>query len=1653
MCITMRVAWLTIDRLRSGRDIRLSTATMRALNSRRPRSPSVHRLAPRPILCFLLLLYVFQGARARSVPHDDDGGLEQVHGKISATVEASDPNLDGAAQEAAADDAHEQVHGRSLTEDVYVEHDGNKDDSDVVEDGRDLEERVVGEPEKMRIEIVADEGSVAKKRRRNDVSLVGGKSVLQDGEGNPQKDEGIRRFDAQVESDDSEVLGQRKTLSDDIVEGLPHLHEDVSLDHQRGSIDVKRSHENVKSADRRNDEDGARPEGESYAEISGGLRERHEDIDVASSAEKTDLNKEEAGQLKSSAAVDVDETRIEKIGGDVDEEVRNDLRRLELGDSSERNPEERVVDEIAAGEEAAVQDPDVNREERHLAEVPGKSKYKSSTVYLSAEEGGTSGGDQESIVDDQIKRLISIRDDALESAGDGVKAVAKLDDDTLLSCRSVGINVVGGEENEEIRNQRSSDTKDTSAPTESLDRPSLTTEADLNRLQAWKDQAAMLQEQIKNRTFLQYLRVQAIEVLPDIPRFTESQLLETLRNIWHSRARPISQSNETFSASLNTSALSHEQLEIIKCAEQLLERTQRRSFVENMTECIRGLSVLNCMRIFVWPIVLDNMPQSVRETLSNLPIEINLMDLFQRANAARSESDAHQPRLITPESVVFAILKNALDSKTTYDQGPIYIDSKNETLRTLLTIGQLQILQMAERLLPGGARREYSDRMFSCVRRFEYFSCVKYFAWPMVRQYHADLPDFPDYQAWYPSVALYPQYPIVPFPSFVETTGELPEVVDADATRMRRPKPEAVIVNILQNTLREHAKVPPPSVAHNADSYVALLPPEQLLSIRMAEQLLPTPYRPEFVQKTVRCIQDFNYMTCIKYSIWPTVRQNTPGLPDITLWFPNLSIPQVFGTLPSYLPNFSDYIPSFISDLGGGGTTPSTEQPPQSGDSTGQEQSGRFPTILFRQHEISSKASNELENKITEILMKVRNSLKAIPENSQLVISGNVIVLTTITDKQINILRLAESILPPAARAPLVNQVFSCLQTNNDFINCTRYVVWPTMALYVPNLPEFPSVPPNRQPPGQESQQALPKDNNTPHQISEEQWHNSRDAANPNVKIISRTKYPQSNTPVISVTGTRFVPIFTEHPESVILNILRTIQLSLPNAKRGDQTTKVTGTQQFVDLFNDQQEHILRATEDLLPDTARPTFIERMVECVRRESFLVCSREVLWPTLSEYFPRLPSFPNFGASPQTNDSKPTSSQNLTDPSPLSETDVKVGQHGDATVTITDTRFFPIFTEHPEGVILNILKAVQHATPGLLNSMISSRSPEIMSYFTEQQSNIVQVAESLLPESVRPVFVERMVSCVRENTFLECTRDIAWPTIAQFFPRLPNFPNFGSSQSLPRTKLDLSSILLRNAYSKNQQSDERVQSIPNSAMESAEDKIENVLKELVSEEDASARLDNSYLDASNPVIGDLLTAREINIMKLTEKAIPDSVRRAYVTNMLECVRSSNFMTCTQHISWPTLKQYAPALPGFDQLFGQIPGVSAIPDLTGQFSDIAGQFPDITGQFPTFPGVGSYPFAEFPSQITAIPGAIQGGIPAGIQDGISQIPGLPGFPSLGGLGFPSYTKRLPAVAPETKPQERTIQPRLQLNAEQMSQISGVSVAANTPSVGESI
>ncbi|XP_034951585.1 uncharacterized protein [Chelonus insularis] len=449
-------------------------------------------------------------------------------------------------------------------------------------------------------------------------------------------------------------------------------------------------------------------------------------------------------------------------------------------------------------------------------------------------------------------------------------------------------------EDEEIRNERSSDKED--------DKKILDSQ---NSVQYWKEQALNLQKKLKNQTYLQHLREQA-EILPGVPNYTENEYLDLFKKI-----SPKKSLEKFYVDSLDTSLLNKKQIEVLRCAEGLLAEQQRQSFAENIFECIRGFNIFNCMRIFIWPIIVENLPERITQNLPSLPIEVTLSDWLPGGQETQKNTRAtsvHQQRLISPELVISNILKEALESNLNDNNLPSYINAHNETLLKLLNSNQFEILEMAEKFLPESARQDYSSKMTSCIKRFEYFSCVKYFAWPMIKQHFPALPEFPDYQSWYPAtISVYPGYPIIPFPEFSEENGKLPEIIEADIYRNRSPRPETLFAHILKNTLDQQPRQPFLSSATRLQDDMEYITPEQLSSIQMAEQLLPADQRPEFVKSTVKCMKQYDYLTCMKYSTWPAVRKWKPQLPnlsDFESFFSTFTLPTIPTFSPPHLPSW-----------------------------------------------------------------------------------------------------------------------------------------------------------------------------------------------------------------------------------------------------------------------------------------------------------------------------------------------------------------------------------------------------------------------------------------------------------------------------------------------------------------------------------------------------------------------------------------------------------------------------------------------------------------------------------------------------------------------------------------------------------------------------
>ncbi|XP_044591552.1 uncharacterized protein LOC123269784 [Cotesia glomerata] len=1580
-------------------------------------------------------------------------------------------------------------------------------------------------------------------------------------------------------------------------------------------------------------------------------------------------------------------------------------------------------------------------------------------------------------------------------------------------------------------------------------------------IQHWKEQAVLLQQQIKNESYLSFLR--DAEILPGVPKFTEIQVLDLLKKVAPKKL------DESFFDKANTSALSKEQLEALKCAEGFVKENQRKGFADDMLECIRGLNFMNCMRIFIWPIIVDNVPESITQRFPTLPLEFSLSDFLpanrETPKIVRATAGAPQQRLISPELVISNILKDALEGGNLkdYEKIPTYIDEKNETFAQILTPGQLEILQLAEKFLPESLRQDYANRMYSCVTRFEYFSCIKFFTWPMIKQNFPALPEFPDYQSWYPaSMNVFPGYPLIPFPDNPSKDGELPEVIEAEF-KNRRPRPETLIVHILKNTLDQQPRQQLLSSAVRLqDDNIKAMTKEQLASIQMAEQLIPIEHRAEFVNTNVDCMRQFNYLTCLRYVTWPTVRKWKPSMPhwsELFGQFAQFGIPDFISSTPSSttitIPTYPIWFPGGGGSIGGleggaiggsisaggagsglggggassggnggsnhggaaagsgsggsggsnqggmivgsgsggsgssnqggaiagggnggsssvasggfnqgssggsggsavniiegsnqgvtaqpgnggiiiiipgqsggsgsssgssntgssevssgsnwasgshhqisggttggssgshwgsggggsggqsgsgssggqgntggsdisggsgtggsggtggisggswesnhggstvsqggstsggsggnggnqgggvtiiippggsgghhhgsgihhhgtGGSTESGNQgshgsqwgsgnqwqsggswgssgrppglPGISGGSGGNQGSGGgswgsgggpgFPGlpgisggsggnqgssggnwgsgggstggsgisggsggnqgsgggnwgsgggstggsgisggsggsqgssggnwgssggsiggsgisggsggnhgssggnwgsiggsiggsgisggsgvnhgssggnwgssggsiggsgmsggsgsnqgssggnwgssggsiggsggsvdhqgssggnwgssggsiggsggsvdhqgssggnwgssggsisgsgvsggsggnqgssggnwgssggsiggsggsgdqgsggggidisvgssggshVTGGEGSISGSGGDQgstggngsggdinvggsgdgqgsggvsggseidqgsgggidaggsaggdggnqggsvgectccptrttntrdsiqylkgIEPKIIDILHSLRYSMINSPIHRTFIADRQMMSQTRLTNEQLTILELSESMVPFSARRDLISRSLGCLQGGADFMICTKNVIWPFLQLYIENIPEFPASTEASAINNYKFQSAGEKHGlfarKSQQPITNRRISSSHGSFGllryPNIQIAARTPLQSGisaksdDQPIISVTGTRFVPIYSDHPEGIILNILNAMAKSKSEAQ--EFSSKIANFPELLSPANQQQESILKLSESLLPENARTSFFENMLTCLRSNEFIVCSRDIMWPQLIEYYPRMPSFPAFQRILNSGAAGDHLQPIADNAAPIAETNVKTDQAGDAMITITDTQFVPI-SERPEEVLLKLLKSMESSTQNPSYSSIA-KSPAFGTQFTKSQSDVLVTAENLLPPTFREVFIIRMSDCTRGNSFLDCMRDISWPTLGQFYSRLPSFPNIGTGVNLPAEKPQQSALL--------------------------------------------------------------------------------------------------------------------------------------------------------------------------------------------------------------------------------------------------------------------
>lgn len=1021
---------------------------------------------------------------------------------------------------------------------------------------------------------------------------------------------------------------------------------------------------------------------------------------------------------------------------------------------------------------------------------------------------------------------------------------------------------------------------------------------DMMKLESLKNQALAIQKKISDYEFLQNLKKS--EILPEFPKITENQFFDLLKIIMNKKGTPL-ETGEIDIKPFESLNLDKKQIEMIKFAGQLIEPKERPSFSENLFMCISKLDLLNCMRIFIYPMIVDNLPEAFTQQLPTLPIEINVADLWP---GKRPKSGKQVPIFSLymspqdPDTIISNILLDGLSKMPSNEKTFLsYIAARNETLSKLLSCSKMNLLITTEKFLPENMRLGYSDQMISCVRRFEYFSCLKFFSWPEMKKYYSNLPEFPLSDSYLSSLT-YANYPLITYPGF----PNLPEIIESGSPKLR---PETVILNLLQKTLNSYSRFTP-QLAPVRINYVNFvksqtLTPEQIETINLSSQLMPIHLRADFIFKTTRCMQQYGYYNCMKYVSWPAVRQFNPRLPQFpnieellqNFQFPDIPALQDFFNqfpqfqLPFDLPQFPDFSnifprppgtenittpsPPTIPDFPGAPGIPDAPQIPDAPgipNVPGIPDAPAIPNIPeippFPGSDNNNNNTAEVEQRIYKILKEVRDSMGPTPLSTPSYANRKVFLFPLMTEDQSKIFALAEKIVPPLARETLITNTYFCLSEKKRFSSCAETIIWPSIQYYVKGLPEFPKNP---------------------------------------VYMLSDAKIGANMLPASGIRDDFFMmreieKIFIEGSERAmlfiiqsikstaqgffnaqkILDILRSIQFNLPDFQNM-QIMQYPKNEKLSPYLTDIQENIVHAVEDLLPEQARQKFLNDMIDCAQKKKFSMCSRFIIFPTIYPFFQSalmIPSNPNIPQIPFFQ--KPASA----DPNKLNslpmENKITPEKPGENILLTTEKPALPIYPSNPESVIFSIFRKVQANLPSLPEFPKESiaNTPEFRQMFSVRQAHILTVAENILPETFRKGLLEDMYRCNQKDSFLNCMRDIVFPVMLRAYPDFPSFPDF--EKDLSRSN------------------------------------VISVISSLNQPSSSSRNYDAKRTFPAMDVIYRFVPDDKKRALETLVDELPDSLYYDVYLKMIQCTQYSDGISCGHDLIYPVLKQYY-NVPGFD------------------------------------------------------------------------------------------------------------------------------------------
>jgi hypothetical protein len=181
---------------------------------------------------------------------------------------------------------------------------------------------------------------------------------------------------------------------------------------------------------------------------------------------------------------------------------------------------------------------------------------------------------------------------------------------------------------------------------------------------------------------------------------TESELLQILIDISTIKNEKISTNDNLFNETEEVS-ITRDQYKILKLIQHLNFKTSKSGYMSQLIQCIRSLSFLRCIGIFVWSIISSNLPplpfhSSVNRNNRAIVEEYEIKELFGVSSSEfKNELETRKDRI---ESNLIQLYKNITQEKLEINIAPLKIkgDGNGELIITFLNFQEARLLKFKD---------------------------------------------------------------------------------------------------------------------------------------------------------------------------------------------------------------------------------------------------------------------------------------------------------------------------------------------------------------------------------------------------------------------------------------------------------------------------------------------------------------------------------------------------------------------------------------------------------------------------------------------------------------------------------------------------------------------------------------------------------------------------------------------------------------------------------------------------------------------------------------------------------------------------------------------------------------------------------------------